>query len=237
MRATAPAAAALFAICAFACGSSVAADAAAPAGSADELAGLWKAKRWFGPFARGTLVIQRTGATYSADMVGHTVPVGLDNGELSFSLPSGASSFRGKLLRESAIVGNWLPPHSLPQGQIYASPVHLRPDGRNRWSGQVAPFEDTFTFYLLARKRPDGSLGVFLRNPERDYGAWLGVDRLVRDGNAVKLIGKRAGQKQEGEAAVGTYDAGSETIILNFPSRGGTFEFHRDDEQAVRPCS
>ena len=35
--------------------------AAAPAASADELVGLWKAKLRFGPDGRGPLVIQRTG--------------------------------------------------------------------------------------------------------------------------------------------------------------------------------
>ena len=44
---------------------------AAPAtGSVTELAGLWMAKRWFGPYARGPLTIRRTGATYTASMVG-----------------------------------------------------------------------------------------------------------------------------------------------------------------------
>jgi len=198
-----------------------------------ELAGLWKAKRWFGPFARGPLVIQRTGSMYTAEMIGRTLPVRVDQGELSFELPNGQGSFRGRLQAGGALHGHWFPPSSL-SGK-YASPVKLKPDGPNRWSGQVVPFEDVFTLYLLAQKRPDGSLGVFLRNPERDFGAWLGVDRLVRDGrdgNIVKLIGKRRGQKEEGELASGTYDADNEVITLNFPFRGGSYDFRRDDEQS-----
>jgi hypothetical protein len=204
--------------------------AASAADSADELAGLWKAKRWFGPFARGSLLIQRTGTTYTADIIGKILPVHAEKGELSFDLPNGQGSFRGKLQTGDIIQGHWFPPDSL-SGK-YASPVQLKRDGPNRWSGQVVPFEDFFTFYLLARKRPDGSLGVFLRNPERDLGAWLGVDRLVRDGNAVKLIGTRPGQKEEKELAGGTYDADNQVITLTFPSRGGTYDFHRDDEQS-----
>jgi CubicO group peptidase (beta-lactamase class C family) len=200
------------------------------AGPADELAGLWKAKRWFGPFARGPLIIQRTGETYTADMAGRIVPVRVDKGELSFDLPNSQGTFRGKLSTGGAILGHWFPPDAL-SGK-YASPVRLERDGPNRWSGQVVPFENVFTFYLLARPRPDGSLGVFLRNPERDYGAWLGVDHLVRDGNAVKLIGKRAGQTEERELAVGTYDADHDVITLAFPFRGGTYDFRRDDEQS-----
>jgi hypothetical protein len=189
---------------------------ATPAGSADELAGLWKAKRWFGPFARGPLILQQTGATYTADMAGRTLPVRVDKDELSFDLPNGQGSFRGKRTA-GAILGHWFPPDSVTQFSKYASPVRLQPDGPKRWSGQIVPFEDVFTFYLLARQRSDGSLGVFLRNPERDFGAWLGVDRLVRDGNTVKLIGKRAGQTEERELAGGTYDAEREVITLAFP--------------------
>lgn len=57
--------------------------------AADELVGLWKAKRWFGPFARGALVITESGGSYAADMVGQRVPVRKDGGELMFDLPNG----------------------------------------------------------------------------------------------------------------------------------------------------
>lgn len=198
--------------------------------AADDLEGLWKAKRWFGPFARGPLIVQRSGSAYTAEVMGKTVPVRMDQGELSFELPNGQGSFRGRLQDGGVLRGHWYQPAAI-NGK-YASPVQLKPDGPDRWSGQVVPHEDTFTLYLLARKRPDGSLGVFLRNPERDFGAWLGVDRLVREGNAVKLIGKRPGQKVEGELAAGAYDADNGVITLNFPYRGGTYDFRRDDDQS-----
>jgi CubicO group peptidase (beta-lactamase class C family) len=201
---------------------------------ADELAGLWKAKRRFGPDARGLLVIQRTGAAYSAEMVGRSMPVRDEKGELSFELPNGEGAFRGRLQAGGAIAGHWFPPKGMAQnaGGIFVSPVRLKPEGPNRWSGAVVPWEDAFTFYLLAQKRPDGTLGVVLRNPERDFGAWLGVNRLVRDGDAVKLIGKRPGWKEEGEVASGTYDAESEVITLFFPNRGGPYDFRRDGDDS-----
>lgn len=205
---------------------------AAPAASVDELAGLWKAKRWFGPFARGPLVIQRTGETYTAEIVGRILPVRVDKSELSFDLPNGQGSFRGRLQAGGAILGQWYPPNALGMVLKYVSPVQLKPDGPDRWSGQVVPFEDVFTFYLMLRKRPDGSLGAFLRNPERDWGAQIGAERLTRDGNVLKLLGKRQGQTEERELASGTYDADREVITLAFPSRGGTYDFRRDDEQS-----
>jgi len=187
-------------------------------GSADELAGLWKAQRSFGPFARGPLVIQRVGSSYTADMLGRTIAVRVDAGELSFALPDGQGTFRGKLHARD-ISGYWLPPNS-PTGFQRASPVVLRAENSARWSGVVVPADDIFTFYILAQKRPDGSMGVFLRNPQRDQGAFWGADRLVRDGNVVKLVAKRRGQSEESELAAGVYNADDTVLTLVFPGRG-----------------
>src|SRR5258705_1036503 len=66
-------------------------------GSVDELAGLWKAQRWFGPVARGPLVIRRNGSSYTADMLGRSIPIRVDRDELSFELPNKTGKFRGRL--------------------------------------------------------------------------------------------------------------------------------------------
>lgn len=209
--------------------------------SANELAGLWKAKKRFGPDARGTLVLQRSGSRYTADMVGRIVPVSTANGELAFTLPDNEGTFRGKLDGKGVgvISGHWLRPGTaVNNGQngapVSASLVVLKPDGPNRWRGNVDPLEDTFTLYLLLQPRPDGSLGALLRNPERDLGTQRGVERLTRDGNALKLIGKRGGKEEE--VASGTYDADSAVITFVFPSRGGSYDFVRDgDDSAFYP--
>jgi CubicO group peptidase (beta-lactamase class C family) len=212
---------------------------AAAAGSPNELAGLWKAKKRFGPDARGTLVLQRSGGAYTADFLGRIVSVTTANGELAFTLPDGEGTFRGKLGDKGAIAGHWYRPGT----QLYRAPndaavgasrVELKPDGPNRWRGTVDPGEETFTFYLLLEPRPDGALRAVLQNPERDFGTQLGVERLTRDGNALKLIGKRGGKEQD--VAAGTYDAESEVITLGFPSRGGSYDFVRDgDDSAFYP--
>jgi CubicO group peptidase (beta-lactamase class C family) len=207
-----------------------------PAGSqpasVDELAGLWKAHRWFGSGAPRPLVIRRTGSSYTADMLGRTLPVRVDRGELSFELPNNHGKFRGKL-REGVggISGHWTPPNS-PTGMARTTPVTLRPVTSNLWMGQVVPSEDTFTFYILARKRPDGTLGAFLRNPQRDMGALWGVDRLVRDGNVVKLIGKPRGQTAEREIGVGTYNAEDSVLTLDIPWRGGVYQLRRERDDS-----
>jgi CubicO group peptidase (beta-lactamase class C family) len=197
-------------------------------GSVDELAGLWKAHRSFGPNARGPLVIRRAASTYTAEMLGRTLPVRLDRGELSFELPDGAV-FRGKLESDGSISGHWFPPRS-PTGFDRASPVTLRAEGPGLWRGRVVPAEDTFTFYILAQKQPDGSMGAFLRNPQRDMGAIWGADRLVRDGNTIRLLGKRPRQTEESEVAAGIYRAKDSVLTLDFPARGGLFEFRREGD-------
>jgi CubicO group peptidase (beta-lactamase class C family) len=188
-----------------------------PLFAADPLVGLWKARRWFEPDVRGTLVVQREGDAFTADIAGRVLPMRVDAGKLSFALPNGEGSFRGKL-DGNAITGYWLNPD--------ASPVTLKSDGPNRWSGEVAPVEQTFTFFLLVQKNEDGSYGVVLNNPERDHGARLGVERLVVEGNVVKLI------RKSGDPIIGTYDAANDVISLPFMSRGGTFDFRREGDES-----
>src|ERR1043165_525065 len=192
---------------------SFAALTAAPAPSdptpPDALRGLWKAKRWLEPRAPGTLIIQRDGKAYTADIAGRILPVTAHGSELSFRFPDGRRSFRGKLAAGD-IRGFWYEPSAFP--------VQLRAAGPNRWIGAVETYERTLTLYVLVRKRPDGTLAALLDNPERDWAARLGVESLVRDGSAVKLMGKQA-------VVTGTYDAENDRISLPFPGNGGTSAF------------
>jgi len=204
--------------------------------SPQELAGLWKAKKRFGPDARGSLIIQKDGSDYIADMMGRRIPVRMDQGELTFDLPDNQGRFRGKLEAKN-ILGHWFRPGTLVNGAeekspVSVSPVVLRPDGTNRWSGNVDSPEDDFTFYLMIEKRPDGSVSILLRNPQRDFGNQLGVERLTREGNIVKLIGKRRGQTQDRELAIGTYDSADEVLTLFFPSRGLSYDFLREGDES-----
>src|SRR5689334_3998875 len=202
--------------------------------AADELDGLWKAKKRFGPDTRGTLVVQRGAGGMFVDVGGRVVPVTATNGELAFALPNGEGSFRGRL-DHGVIAGHWFKNgtqlFSAPNGgALSASPVRLLPDGPNRWRGAISPNQDVFTFYLLLQPRPDGAHSALLRNPEFDLGTQQGVERLVRDGNAVKLIGKRGGKERD--VASGTYDPEAKVITLEFPGRGGSYDFIRDSDES-----
>lgn len=212
-------------------GSGARATAAPATGSAAELVGLWKAKRWFGPDARGPLTIRKSGSTYTASMVGQDVPVRVTKNELFFELPKGQGSFRGRFQDGGDLLGHWYPPRGVAMGGLFTT-VRLRPQGANRWSGEVVPFDDVFTFYLLLQPRADGTIGVILRNQERDWASLFGPDRLVREGDSLKLIGRPVWQKEQGVIFSGSYDSESQTITLDFPGRGGSYDFHREDDQS-----
>ena len=198
---------------------------------ADELAGLWKAKRTFGPDARGPLILQKTQDGWTADFLGRTFPVRAEGTQLAFDLAGNEGSFSGHVEGGGQrIRGQWTTPNSRVHGSRYASPVVLEATGPDRWRGIVVPRDDTFTLYLLAQKRPDGTVGAFLRNPERNIGVFYDVDRIERDGPAVRLIGHRLGTKSEGVLLSGTYDADSKILSVAFPQRGGTFDFRRDGD-------
>lgn len=220
------AAAALLATCAVPA-TELQAQAADPA---SDLVGLWKAKRRFGPDARGPLLVERTGAGHTADMMGFTVPVSVNDGELSFELPDRGGAFRGKPQAGGTIRGFWFPAAAGGWSLGSATPVTLVPKGPKRWAGQVVPLDDEQTFYLLVSRRPDGSLAALLRNPERDYGALLGVRGLVRTGSLISLVGRRGAQTRDTVLITGTFDSARQVITLDFPNRGGSYDFRRDDD-------
>jgi len=201
-----------------------------PSASADELVGLWKAKRRYGPDARGPLVIRRESSGWTADFLGRTFPIKADGSELSFVLANDQGSFSGKLQPgDGSIAGHWTPPRSVIHGARFAGPIVLKADGANRWRGNVVPRDDDFTLYLMVQKRPDGTVAAFLRNPERNIGVPYDVDHIVREGNDVKLIGKLRGAP--GVVLSGVYDPENNILSVFFPNRGGTYDFRRDDDE------
>lgn len=198
---------------------------------AQDLTGLWKAQQWFGPYARGPLLIERTPQGWTADFAGRVLPVEVRDSQLQFALPDDAGNFAGRIER-NRITGQWTTSPSRVSGFRYASPVTLTADGADRWRGVVAPRDDTYTLFLLVQQRPDGTLGAYLRNPERNDGVFNEVTQLVRDGKAVRLMGHRIGQKTEQVLFEGSYDSENELLSIAYPDRGGSYDFRRDGDNS-----
>jgi CubicO group peptidase (beta-lactamase class C family) len=200
-------------------------------GSADELVGLWSARSWFGSFARGILLLEKESGEWSADFMGKRFGVQSRGATLELELPNGEGRFSLRLERGGRrFTGHFISPRSRIYGARYATPVVLDAVGPDRFRGEVVPREDEVRLYLKIVKRPDGSVGAFLRNPEYNLGVFYNVDRVAREGAAVKLIGKMRGQKQERVLFLGAHDAESGILSIPFPSRGGTYDFRRDSD-------
>jgi len=105
--------------------------------------------------------------------------------------------------------------------------VTLTKDGQNIWHGDVSPLDDAFTFYLMIKVREDGSVGAFLKNPERNLGRFIRVDRIEREGGSVKLFSADSAAEKRRVLVEGKYDADREVISIYIPNRGGTFDFRR----------
>lgn len=205
--------------------------------------GLWVATRRFGPDVRGRLLLVRDGAAWRAEVAGHAVPARVAGDTVRFALPDSAGSFSGRWARDRAaragdtraggpragINGHWVQPRTVANGTPYASPVRLAADGPNRWAGDVVPLDDALTVFLRVVRRPDGTLGAFLRNPERNLGRQLRAERLEQvetpAGPEVRLVGRRNGR---GEAVVlARGPVRSDGFSLDLPGRGGTYDFRR----------
>lgn len=189
-----------------------------------DLIGLWEAKLRFGPDIRGTLIIKGIDGGLSAEIAGYSSAVTNTGDAVAFELFDGKNAFQGKFTDGRAkIVGHWTQPSN------YASPVTLtRAGSSNEWRGVVTPYEETFTLYLATKIRDDGSIGAFLRNPERNMGAnQYPVDHLEIDGQTVRLVAEAKENKPGRVLARGKYDPGTNVLSIVFPTRGGTFDFKR----------
>jgi CubicO group peptidase (beta-lactamase class C family) len=200
---------------------------AIPAVAGNDLGGLWQAKLRFGPDLRGPLILRRDANGWSADFAGRTIPAHEERGVIFFELPDKQGSFRGRF-DEGGIAGHWTQART-SNGLTSVTPVRLAPEAAGRWRGDVQPFDDSFTVYLMLQRREDGSYNVFLRNPERNFAIAWNLTRLTRDGHVVKLLAKR-GDGPESVSAEGTCD--EEGDILTIPLRGGTYEFERGNERS-----
>ena len=197
--------------------------------AAKDLVGIWEAKRYFGPDVRGTLLIRQINNKWQAEISGYSATTKLDSNDITFELPNEKGKFRGKFdQNRTRIVGHWIQPAGVQNGTI-ASPVMLTKNGRDFWKGNVVPLDDTMTFYLMIKARDDGSIGAFLRNPDRNLG-WTRyrIDRLEREGEKVKLFTANK-ENEKGRLLVeGIYH----DDILTFSSglRGGSYDFRRLDK-------
>jgi CubicO group peptidase (beta-lactamase class C family) len=197
-----------------------------------ELAGLWEAKRRFGPDIRGTLVVAQTATGWRAEIAGCAAAVQVTGDAVTSELPESRGAFKGRFAGQRAkIVGHWIQPARVENGTSYASPVTLANCGPGRWRGVVTPLDDDLTLYLMARANDDGSVGVFVRNPERNLGRFLDGARLEQDGDVVRIVVAGSGEPKRRVMAEGRKR--DDGLSLYIPPLGATFDFQRAKENAA----
>lgn len=147
------------------------------------LVGLWQSTRYTAPAVRGELRITRNADRWQAEIGARTAVALVVGDSVHFDLP-GAAKFIGHFIRgRASIMGQWI------EGRT-AAPVVMRACGTGCYSTIIDSQGAQFTFYMEVRPRPDGTLGAFLRNPERNQGRFIGLDHLVRRGDTVYLRNK-----------------------------------------------
>jgi CubicO group peptidase (beta-lactamase class C family) len=200
-------------------------------GAARDFAGLWEAKRRFGPDLRGTLTVGRSADLWQAEIAGHQTPVKVSGEVVTLEFPEGQGSFRGKFdAGRTQVIGQWNQAARVENGTAYASPVTLTQRGPELWRGEVRPLDDEMTFYLMVTIGVGGKVAAFLRNPERNAGRFINVDHLELEGNSVRLMGKGRDGKDRLQAE-GVHQDG--VLSLHLPSQGGTFDFRRVKDGAA----
>lgn len=195
----------------------------------DELVGLWEGKRIAGPVVQGDLWITHTDGRWLADVAGRTIEVAHDSGELTFAVPGGYGSFRGKVASDGPrIIGHWTQPGILNNGMPHASPVILRQIDENRWRGNIHPLIDEFTVYLAVREREGLPPKAFFRNPDRGFGVWFNVDRVELQGETVQWIGQWFRNADERVLMEAAYQPGQMTVNI----RGNIYDLRRLEDDA-----
>ena len=192
-----------------------------PARSTSDLVGLWRAKRHFGPDVRGRLVVERARGMWRAAIAGREATVVVSRDTVSFRLPDSSGAFTGRFdARRTRIVGQWVQSRGVAGGSMYSTPLLLAACGSECFFGNVVPLDEEFTLYMKVTRRPDGTLGAFIRNPERNLGRRIRLDRIEQDGAAVRWLDAKGD-------LIFTGVMRDDVMSVYIGNRGGTYDFVR----------
>ena len=187
-----------------------------------DLEGLWQAKKRFGPDVTGELTLDRRTGGWRASIAGRTAIVRLSGDTASFTVAN-VGRYVGRIVpNKRTIVGIWT-----QDSPNVATPLTLTACGADCYRGNVGGLVDELTFFLKVTRRPDGSLGAFLRNPERNFGTInTRVARIELSGSTVRLLDRRDTLVLQGALRSGI-------MSVFIPVRGGgTYDFRRITDTA-----
>lgn len=206
--------------------------AASSFAASSDLDGVWGASRHFGPALRGTMEIARAPDGLHARIGPYEVRAYEHRGRVQLWLPAKQGWFEGRFEQDAGLIrGYWTQSASVTGANRYISPLTLRADAsKKRWTADVKPVDDDLTMYLVVSTDADGTK-AFIRNPERNAGFQLRLQRVERDGDRVKLIGKWMGRGDERVLGEGVYRPPDRILSIYFPRWNTTFDFTPVDYQ------
>ena len=199
-----------------------------PTRTANELVGLWEAKRKFGPEVQGPIEIRQSdGQLIAAVGVFETV-VSAEEGEVRIELPEDRGWFRGRISDDGDITGHWVQPPNVANFVEFATPVRLTRKSDGHWHGELRPLQDTMTFFLSLQETAGGGISAFLRNPESNFGRIFDIIDVAVDGHTVRFVEPN----RDNARLTGTLDALDDKLTIEIPDAGGVFVFRRVDDDA-----
>jgi len=210
---------------------------ATPSGSdeAIDLAGIWEAQRHFGPELRGALTLTREEDCWRAEIGGFETVSAVRNDVIELEFPGQRGRFTGRLEPHGRVVGFWIQPPMSTKGSAVASPVILTPIDSELWIGDVKPLNDVFTFFLVANRRDDGTIGAFLRNPQRNQGIFINVNRIERQDDRIDLVGTFFRNTDEQVLLEGRLFPEEPRISIDIDGWGGSYDFRPIGDDAANP--
>jgi CubicO group peptidase (beta-lactamase class C family) len=191
---------------------------AAAATRARDLIGVWSSERDFGPDAlQGQVVLQQRSTGWVASIGKATAQSAPStHGGLSFGFSDNQLQLN---LSGADPVGQLIQPATVLSGFRFATPVRFTRIDNTTWSGEVHPLADVQHLELILTAASDGTVDAFVRNPEGNQGARIGVRRVEVSANNVRLV--RSGSPD----IVGSMRGASLTFTI--PGYSGTFTFER----------
>jgi len=189
--------------------------------------GIWVSETINGSALRGTLTVTRAGTEWTARIASAETRFQIKGDSVRFAFPSELGYFRGALAKDAkSIAGFWVQPKDPkpptrddPGGlsQSFATPLTLRSQGPDRWTGEVVPLIDRYTLYLHMWRTPSGFVAAGFRNPERNNSGGSSTFRVTRVGDSLIFSTKADTTRPEVRRAA-FLDSANNQILVHWPA-------------------
>jgi len=185
-----------------------------------DLVGVWSSTRSFGPPAVGEEIrVTQTGDQWRAeDAHGFSVR-SQQTDTVAFTL-AGEGDLRVRFFGP-LLVGQWIQPPTASMPYRFATPIRLTRASDGSWRGLIRAIADVQRVDLVIERKEDGTFAGFIRNPEENFGARIGMRTVTVSGNHLTLSGTDA------KPLIGTINTAAETIALHLDRFPGDFVFRR----------